>query len=136
MMTTRRNFLKGSMALAAGAAFSGAGQVFAGDGFPAGIIYTQHNPGKWVKKVGSHAPKVSVQGRKVTILTAHPMSAKHYIVRHTLVSSDGKVLGAKTFYPTDKTAVSTYELSANAGKKFYATSFCNLHDFWVTKFSV
>jgi len=27
---------------------------------PAGIIYTRENPGKWAKKVGSHAPKVNV----------------------------------------------------------------------------
>ncbi len=135
-MTTRRNFLKGSAAIAAGMAVSGAGRVFAGSGFPAGIIYTRKNPGRWAKKVGSHVPKVSVKGRQVTILTAHPMSAQHYIVRHTLVAADGRVLGEKTFYPTDRQAMSTYKLPADAGKNFYATSFCNKHDFWLTEFSV
>ena len=60
------------------------------------------------------------------------MSAEHYIVRHTLVSSDGEVLGTKTFSPSDNEAVSVYELET-VPEHIYATSFCNLHDFWVTK---
>ena len=136
-MNTRRQFLKGSLIAAGAAAMSSSRQVFASaGGYPTGIFYTQNNPGRWAKKVGSHAPKVSVKGKTVTILTAHPMSEKHYIVRHTLVSADGKVLGEKTFYPTDKTALSTYQLPKNAGTRFYATSFCNLHDFWLTEFTV
>jgi len=135
-MSTRRNFLKGSAALAAAVAVGRAGRVFAAGGCPVGIIYTKQNPGMWAGKEGSHAPRVSIQGKKVTIQTKHPMSDRHYIVRHTLVSPDGKVLGTKTFYPTDKKAVSTHELPADAGGKFYATSFCNIHDFWVTEFSV
>jgi superoxide reductase len=136
-MKTRRQFLKGFFIATGAVALSNTGQVLASaSGYPPGIFYTQDNPGRWAKKVGSHAPKVSVKGSTVTILTAHPMSKKHYIVRHTLVSADGKVLGEKTFYPTDKTALSTYQLPKNAGTRFYATSFCNLHDFWLTEFTV
>ena len=102
--------------------------------FPSGVVYTRENPGKWAAKVGSHAPEVSVQGKSVTITTVHPMMEKHYIVRHTLVSADGKVLGEKTFYPSDAKAESTYEISGGYKSKLYATSFCNLHDFWVTEF--
>ncbi len=135
-MKNRRAFLKGSLLAAAGLAASRVGRAAASvAGLPSGIVYTAKDPGKWSAKVGSHAPVVTVDGKKVTIETKHGMSEKHYIVRHTLVSADGRVLGAKTFYPTDK-PVSTFELPADAGKKLYATSFCNLHDFWLTGFSV
>ena len=85
------------------------------------------------KKVGSHAPQLTVAGGKVTVFTKHGMSAKHYIVRHTLVLADGTVVGAKTFAPTDAEAKSTFELPAGYSGAFYATSFCNLHDFWMTE---
>jgi len=137
IMNNRRDFLKGSLLMAAGMVIGRAANAFGSSGkFPAGIIYSEENPGKWAKKVGSHAPKAKVEGSKVTITTEHPMSEKHYIVRHTLVSSDGKVIGSKTFYPSDKKAVSTYELQPEHGPMFCATSFCNLHDFWVTEFIV
>lgn len=136
-MNNRRDFLKKSVLAATGIVIGSSGKVFASPGaFPAGVIYTRENQGKWAKKAGSHAPKVDVEGKKVTITTTHPMSEKHYIVRHTLVSQDGKVLGEKTFYPSDKRAISTYELPSSHGSKLYATSFCNLHDFWLTEFSV
>ena len=136
-MNDRRNFLKKSVFLAAGMVAAKSATAFAspapGD-FPSGIVYTKDSPGKWAKKVGSHAPEIKVEGSKVTLTTRHPMSEKHYIARHTLVSADGTVLGSKTFYPSDKSAVSTYELPSGHGSKLYATSFCNLHDFWVTEF--
>jgi len=136
-MNDRRDFLKKSIVLAAGVVAANSATAFASSGgFPSGIVYTKANPGKWAKKVGSHAPVVKVEGRKVTLTTKHPMSEKHYIVRHTLVSADGTVLGSKTFYPSDKEAVSTYELPSGHEYKLYATSFCNLHDFWVTEVSV
>ena len=133
-MTTRRDFLKGSllaassMTLGTFAVASAAPQSFSG------IVYTKSNPGKWSGKAGSHAPLISVTGNKVTITTAHPMSQEHYIVRHTLVLADGTVVGEKTFYPPQDTkAVSTFELPAGYKAKFYATSFCNLHDLWMTE---
>jgi superoxide reductase len=136
-MKSRRSFLKKSVLMAAGIVIGKNTNAFASSaGFPPGIVYTKDNPGKWAKKVGSHAPKVKIEGKKVTLTTKHPMSEKHYIVRHTLVSSDGKVLGSKTFYPSDKKAISTYELPSNHGPKLFATSFCNLHDFWVTEFGI
>ncbi len=134
-MKNRRTFLKGSLLAAVGLAASRIEHAAASvSALPSGIVYTAKDPGKWSAKVGSHAPVVTVDGKKVTIETKHGMSEKHYIVRHTLVSADGKVLGAKTFYPTDK-PVSTFTLPADAGKKLYATSFCNLHDFWLTEFT-
>ena len=99
-----------------------------------GILYTTENPGKWKGKAGSHAPLISVDGKKVTITTPHPMSQDHYIVRHTLVLQDGKVAGEQTFFPVkDTKAVSTFELPEGYKSSFYATSFCNLHDLWVTE---
>jgi len=102
-MNDRRDFLKKSIFLTAGMAVAKSATAFASPGgFPSGVVYTKDNPGKWAKKVGSHAPEVKVEGKKVTLTTKHPMSEKHYIVRHTLVSADGTVLGSKTFYPSDK----------------------------------
>ena len=133
-MTTRRSFLEQSLfiasALVCGAlrTASAASQPFTG------IIYTPSNPGKWSEKAGSHAPQIHIDGRQVTITTPHPMSPDHYIVRHTLVLNDGTVVGAKTFFPgKDTKAVSTFTLPADYKAVWYATSFCNLHDLWVTE---
>lgn len=138
-MKDRRAFLKRSMMAAGGLVLYSSGKAFASvtksaGRFPVGVVYTRENPGKWAAKKGSHAPEVSVKGKKVTITTVHPMMEKHYIVRHTLVSGDGKVLGEKTFYPSDPKAESTYDIPAAYTSTLYATSFCNLHDFWVTEF--
>jgi len=65
-------------------------------------------------------------------VTNHPMSNEHFIVRHTLVLENGSYIGSKTFTPTDKPQ-SEYELPAGYKGKFYVTSFCNLHDFWLAE---
>ena len=138
-MKSRRELLKSSLVLAG--TFGIAGSAFANEGnntkktgsLPAGLIYSEDNQGKWKGKAGSHAPVVSVDGDKVTVATKHGMSKMHYIVRHTLVTGDGEVLGEKTFYPTDK-PVSEFVVKGNYSE-LYATSFCNKHDFWVTKFA-
>lgn len=134
MKITRRIFLGGSIAAVSTAVLPGVktaqGSIQRFDG----IIYTKENPGKWKGKEGSHAPQVSVAGRKVTITTPHPMTQGHHIVRHTLVLKDGSVAGGKTFFPVQDTkAVSTFELPEGYKSSFYATSFCNLHDLWVTE---
>jgi superoxide reductase len=99
------------------------------------IVYTKDNPGKWAERVASHAPKVTVTGASVAIVTDHRMTPEHYIVRQTLVLEDGTPVGAKTFTATDKPE-STFELPAGYKGKFYATSFCNLHDLWLTEVTV
>ncbi len=135
-MTDRRDFLKTSAAAATLLAVGTANTSFAAER-PAwtGIVYTSDNPGQWAKKVGSHAPEITVDGDRVTIVTRHPMSAAHYIVRHTLVLADGTVVGGTTFTPTDKPE-STYTLPAGYRGRLAATSFCNKHDFWLTETSV
>ncbi len=132
-MTDRRDFLKVSAATATLLTLGTANRSLAG-AQPAysGIVYTSDNPGQWAKKVGSHAPQVTIDKGKVTIVTRHPMSAAHYIVRHTLVLADGTVVGGTTFSPTDRPE-STYTLPAGYSGKLYATSFCNKHDFWLTE---
>ena len=135
----RRLFIKG-MVTAGIAAIAmdrrGAGlQAATTVSFPPGIVYTKEQPGKWAKKVASHAPVVTVRGRRLTIETRHPMTVKHYIVRHTLVTPQGDVLGEKTFYPTDPRAMSEFEVPEGASL-VYATSFCNKHDLWVTTVSL
>ncbi len=130
-MSNRRDFLKASLAVAAGVSAGNITIASADSGaLPVGVIYTKENPGKWAKKVKSHLPVVTVDGGRVTVETKHGMSEKHFIVRHTIVAADGEVLGEKTFYPSDEEAKSVFELPA--GKKaLYATSFCNKHDMWV-----
>jgi len=102
--------------------------------FLAGIIYTKDNQGKWKGKDGSHAPIVEIKDKKITITTDHGMSKKHYIVRHTLVTEAGDVIGAKTFSPDDE-AKSVFDLPEGESK-LYATSFCNKHDLWLTEVTV
>jgi superoxide reductase len=99
------------------------------------IIFTKKNPGIWAGKEGLHVPEVTVTGDKVTVVTKHPMSNEHFIVRHTLVFENGKSVGSNTFTAADKPE-SSYELPAGYKGKFYATSFCNLHDFWLTESKV
>ena len=136
-MDNRRNFLKKSVLVAGGLVIGNSVNTLASTTcFPVGVFYTKENPGKWAKKAKGHAPEVKVDGMKVTITTNHGMFKMHYIVRHTLVSANGNVIGEKVFYPTDPKPVSTFELPGGAGSKFYATSFCNLHDFWITEFSI
>lgn len=144
-MSNRRNFIKTTLLVASGLAVSGT--AFAKGNLPAGkggktpkfsgIIYSENDEGYWEGKAGSHAPKITINGSNVTILTEHGMSDRHFIVRHTLVTPQGEVLGTRTFYPNeDEKAVSTHDLPAGFSGKLYATSFCNKHDFWVTEFEV
>ena len=140
-MSNRRAFLKSSLAVAAGMAVAQVSPVSADSvSFPKGVVYTKQNPGKWSKKIGGHLPNVKVEGNKVTITTTHGMTDEHYIVRHTIVSRNGDVLGEKTFSPSDAEAKSVFELPDVSSKyvwdtaTLYATSFCNKHDLWVTEF--
>ena len=134
-MTDRRVFLKATTLAASAMALGSMTSVFASPAPYAGVVYTKDQPGQWVKKVGSHAPEVHLTGGKVTLKTLHGMSPEHFIVRHTLVLSDGTVIGAKTFTPSDMPE-SSYPLPAGYKGEVYATSFCNKHDFWVTRFTV
>lgn len=132
-MADRRDFLKASLVVAAGVAVGKVAPALAGSGsLPKGLIYTAEDQGQWGGKAGSHAPIVNIEGRTVAIETKHPMSEPHFIVRHTLVSDKGEVLGAKTFTAADAKAVSVFTLPAGKTAR-YATSFCNKHDFWVTE---
>jgi superoxide reductase len=132
-MNDRRHFLKTTAAAASILAFNSVPRAFAqSTPLYTNIVYTKDNPGKWEQKVGSHAPVVTVTGDNVEVVTKHPMSEKHFIVRHTLVLEDGTYIGAATFTPADKPQ-SSYKLPAGYTGKFYVTSFCNQHDFWLTE---
>ncbi|SMF09270.1 desulfoferrodoxin family protein [Desulfovibrio gilichinskyi] len=140
-MTSRRAFM--TMSVAAAAAVTGTlltGRTVSADDeleFPYNVAFTQKHQGHWEGKAGTHVPKVEITDTEIIVTTPHPMSEKHYIVRHTIVDSKGTPIGEHTFAPTDKTAVSKYPLPANSsGKKFYVTSFCNLHDLWIGKFKI
>jgi len=110
--------------------------------FMQNIIFMERNEGVWKGKAGSHVPSVS--GKKVgdkvklTVETSHGMSEEHYIVRHTVVSSKGEVLGAKTFSWKDK-PISEYEVALPEGENgntVFVTSFCNQHDLWLARTKV
>lgn len=135
-MTDRRNFLKTTAAAAAVVVFGTGKRAGAVDCDQfSGIVYTRDNPGMWEGKVGSHAPVVAVDNGNVSVTTRHGMSEAHFIVRHTLVLADGTVAGTKTFTPADEPE-STYVLPDGYKGDIYATSFCNLHDFWLTTATV
>jgi superoxide reductase len=135
-MISRRKFMNTTIATGIGIAVANTSNLqAASDNYPKGIIYSADNPGMWNKKINSHAPIVKVKENKVTITTDHGMSEKHYIVRHTLVTPDGNVIGENTFSPDDENAVSDFELPIGHNK-LIATSFCNKHDLWITEFSV
>jgi superoxide reductase len=104
---------------------------------PENIIYTKERPGVWKGKAGSHVPtleaKKSAGGLTLTVANEHGMSEQHYIVRHTVVSETGQVLGAKTFTWKDK-PVSTHEVKLPADAKpqhVFVLSYCSLHDLWL-----
>lgn len=133
----KREFLKGSLLTLAGVFLTSLKiKAMSKDVLKVpGIIYSKSDQGKWEGKAGSHAPVVKVDGDHVTLVTEHGMSEKHYIVRHTLVTGEGQVIGEKTFYPSDEKAVSTFALNGHKGQ-LIATSFCNKHDLWITEFNV
>jgi superoxide reductase len=135
-MEGRREFLKGSLVLAGAALVGSAVPGQSASNFPAGLIYTQEAPGRWAGKEGAHLPKVTVEGKNVRVVTPHPMTQKHFIVKHTLVTAEGKFIGEKTFENTDPAAESSYELPEGFGGTLWATSFCNLHDLWLTEFTI
>jgi len=139
-MENRRNFLKKSAIVASGMLV--ASPLVAAkvkmmnlESFP-GIIYTENDPGMWKALESIHIPQITVKNNQVTIFTNHPMTEPHYIVRHTLVNEMGKVLGSKTFMPTDPKAISTHTIPSGFKGTLYATSFCNLHDFWLKEFTI
>jgi len=136
-MVERRDFLKAAIVTVSALTLGPGSKVSASEGGApfTNVIYTEGNPGKWAGKAKTHAPMVDVAAGKVSVKTTHPMSVEHYIVRHTLVLGDGTVVGGVTFKPNDP-AESSYDLPPGYKGKVYATSFCNLHDFWLTEFMV
>lgn len=136
-MKARREFLKGSLVIAGAAIVGNDAQAQASKrAFPAGLVYTKEAPGRWAGKEGLHAPQVTVEGKNVKVVTPHPMTEKHFIVKHTLLTPKGKVLGEKTFANTDTAAESTFELPDGFKGALWVTSFCNLHDLWLTELKV
>ena len=148
-MSERRNFLKMIAAGPAGALllplFSQTGNsTMAADveqaahkhgRLPENILYSKTHPGVWKGKEGSHIPVVDVKkaGGKLTLSveTQHGMSEEHYIVRHSVVTDCGKVIGAKTFHWKDE-PVSEYEVELDGNcKHLFVMSYCNKHDLWV-----
>jgi superoxide reductase len=136
-MPARRQFLKTAAALAGLLAIGKNLEAATIGDFPPGLIYTKKKLGRWAGKEGLHLPQVTVTGREVKIVTPHPMTRPHFIVKHTLFTPEGKFLGEKTFdFSNPAPPESTYQLPQGIKGTLWATSFCNLHDLWLTEFSV
>lgn len=138
MSMNRRTFLTSAAAtavLASAIGKAGASEQTTRGLPPRNIFYTKENPGQWEKKVGTHVPKLEIKGSKVTLITPHPMTEAHFIVRHSLLLADGTVVGSKTFTYRDS-PVSEFELPAGYKGAVFGTSFCNQHDFWLTEAAV
>jgi desulfoferrodoxin (superoxide reductase-like protein) len=63
----------------------------------AGGIYTRQEPGKWAGKEGTHVPQLSFNAaaKSVTIVTAHPMTAEHWITAIYIRNQDNIVRVSK-----------------------------------------
>lgn len=134
-MNNRRNFMKTSLVASAGL-MTAVSSSMASSNTPKNIFaYSTADQGRWEGKAGSHAPVITGTDGKITVETKHGMSNEHYIVKHSIVTEEGEVLGENIFFPSDKKAISSYEIKGKH-TKLYALSFCNLHDLWVTEFSV
>jgi len=134
-MNNRRNFMKTSLLASAGVIAAVSTSV-ASTNPPKNIFtYSTANQGRWQGKAGSHAPVITQADGKITVETKHGMSDTHYIVKHSIITEEGEVLGENVFFPSDKKAISSYEIKGKH-TKLYALSFCNLHDLWVTEFTV
>lgn len=134
-MNNRRDFMKTSVLASAGL-MAAVSSSIANENTPKNIFaYSKDNQGRWEGKAGSHAPVITHADGKITLETKHGMSNEHYIVKHSVLTESGEVLGENVFFPSDKKAISTYEIKGKH-TKLYALSFCNLHDLWVTEFSV
>ncbi len=105
---------------------------------PDNLIYTEERSGKWKGKAGSHVPQIKAvrHDNKISleIETKHGMSERHYIVRHTVVTADGQVLGGETFHWDDK-PISNHEMKLPQGQSqdLYVLSYCNKHDLWLAR---
>ncbi len=136
-MKNRRDFMRSSLVASAGLLATTSIPAIAKENSVKNIFaYSASEPGRWEGKAGSHAPVVSVDGNRVTVETKHGMAEMHYIVKHTIVTASGEVLGEKVFFPkNDKKAISTFDITGKH-TQLYALSFCNLHDLWVTEFKL
>ncbi|MCM8535540.1 MAG: twin-arginine translocation signal domain-containing protein [Lentisphaeraceae bacterium] len=104
---------------------------------PGNIVFTKSNEGIWEGKSGSHVASLVLEGGKGSLVTKHGMSPAHYIVRHSIVTPEGEMVFANTFKYDDKKAVSELDLSAlKKGQKYFALSYCNKHDLWLSEISI
>ncbi len=134
-MNGRRDFMKKALVAGGAAVVAGAGRLGAATKFPPGIVYTQDAPGRWKGREGAHVPKVTITGGTLKMVNTHPVTPQHYIVKHTLLTPEGTVLGEKTFSSSD-TPESTHTLPAGFKGTVWATCFCNIHDFWLAEVTV
>ena len=71
------------------------------------IIFQRYN--LYIGKIKTHVPIVKIEINKITVINCNPIMIKrYYIVKHTLVSHKGDILGERIFYPEDNIPKSTF----------------------------
>lgn len=141
-MITRRRILAGGAGLAAGGLYLGQVQAAAGldtrDAvrlLAGKLVYSAQSPGRWAGKEPGHVPHMRVQRTddevQVQVVTRHPMSADHYIVKHMVLDAQFDILAETLFDYSFDYPQSHHRLKGVSGRLF-AVSLCNIHDSWLS----
>jgi superoxide reductase len=100
------------------------------------IIFTKAKPGRWIDKVGSHVPSMTLLRKDeklmITVTTMHEMQPEHFIVKHLLLDQHCSLIGEKVFSPqSHQVAQSIHFIESNYQGPLFAVSVCNKHDVWL-----
>lgn len=140
-MISRRGVLAGGAALAAGGVYLGparAAGVSTADAvrlLAGKLIYSADSPGRWAGKEQGHVPQMRVERTgdevNVQVVTRHPMSSDHYIVKHMVLDARFEILAETLFDYGFDYPQSHHRLTGVSGRLF-AVSLCNIHDSWLS----
>jgi len=135
-MQGRRDFLKSSAVIAAVALAGERRRSQTAGKFPPGLVYTKDAPGRWAGREGTHVPKAFAGREEPQGPEPHGMSEKHY-VKHTVLTTEGKLIGERTFAPTDHDRRILVSAARRVqGDASGSRASANIHDLWLTEFTV
>jgi len=100
------------------------------------LVFTKEKPGRWIDKVGSHLPSMTLLRKDekiiITVMTMHEMQSEHFIVKHLLLDQHFSLIGEKIFLPqSHQVAQSVHFLESSYQGVLFAVSICNKHDVWL-----
>ena len=140
-MLSRRGVAAGGAALAAGGIYLGQAQaagVSTADAvrlLAGKLIYSADSPGRWTGKEHGHVPQMRVERIgdevRVQVVTRHPMTSDHYIVKHMVLDEQFEILAETLFDYSFDYPQSHHRLKGVSGRLF-AVSLCNIHDSWLS----